>query len=138
MIPRHLWTAGAAVAAAVAIGALMHARPASAGQQNGMTFRCGGNNCYGSLAAASRSPTWSDFVEFELDGGGTLKFKASSEGKPYACAFDQAASARLAPAALGGDYNLYFYILIDAAGRCLPSSYLKQSSAYQHLDRPSS
>jgi hypothetical protein len=136
MTLRHVWTGGAAVVAAIAFGAIMHAQPASAGQQNGMTFKCGGNNCYGSLASASASPTWSDFAEFELDGSGTLKFKASSEGKTYACTFDQAASTRLAPAALGGDYNLYFYILMDATGRCLPSSYLTQSSAYQHLDRP--
>jgi hypothetical protein len=124
------------MAAAIAFAAVMATQTASAGQQNGLNFKCGGTDCYGSLAAASRSATWSDFAEFELRSDGTLKFKASSEGTTYACAFDQATSARLAPAALGGDYNLYFHILMDGAGRCLPTSFLKQSSAYQHLPKP--
>ena len=119
---------------------LLTIRPASAGQDYGMGFSCatsaGDRVCYGSLRAARLSAGATDFAEFRLDGTGYLYFSASWSGTRYACGFDPQTSAHLGPAAMGGDYNLYFSIRMDAQGNCRSNSYFMNSSSYQSLAKP--
>ncbi len=109
-----------------------------AGQSYGMSFNCYKSGttgiCYGSLRAARLSSGSADFAEFTYYSTGTLFFAASYGGTAYSCSFPATESARLGPAAIASDYNVYFYITMS--GSTCQGASLNNSSEYQSLPKP--
>jgi hypothetical protein len=123
-----------------ALGAsLLLTQNSDAGQKYGMTANCSVSNnvpnCYGSLRGANQSSGASDYSEFSLSQSGTLYFAARVGSNTYSCSWDATTSARLAPAIMTMNYNLYYNLKIDGSGRCTNASFTS-SSVYQHLTLP--
>ncbi|MBN1611661.1 MAG: hypothetical protein JW940_33810 [Polyangiaceae bacterium] len=123
---------------ALVLAGLTSSAPADAGQGNGMTFNCytsgSTSTCYGSLRAARLSSGSSDRAYFMVYSSGSVYFYARKDDSTYSCSFSSADRENMRAAAISADFNTYFYVTMSG-GTC-SSTYLKNDSAYQHLERP--